>query len=416
MLVAQAILGLIVFHLAVWWFSEARGAVRWRTVIIALVLQVFIAWALVGRAQSDVLFGVVNTIMSALTAATAAGTGFVFGYLGGAEAPFEITRPEANFILALQALPIIVVMSALARLLTFWRILPFIVGLIATAVRKTLGIGGALGLAAAANLFVGMIESPLFIRGFIARMQRGELLAMMVCGMATIAGTVFVLYANILEAAVPGAAGHLLTASLMSLPAALALSLILIPLDEAQLAPVAERETLRSEDVSAFDAITAGTRDGLSLFFNVVAMLLVLVALVQLVNLLLGTVNVFGEPFSLERALGFLLAPAAWLLGIPSHECVAAGALLGKKVVLNELLAYLDLAQMSVQQLSDHSRVVLTYALCGFANLGSMGMLVGGLTVLAPERRQEIVALGVPALILGVLATCSTGAVVGLVT
>ncbi|MEQ8660936.1 MAG: nucleoside transporter C-terminal domain-containing protein, partial [Gammaproteobacteria bacterium] len=391
--------------------SEARGAVRWRTVAAALGLQVALAVLLTRVPGSGVMFAAVEAVMEALQGATEAGVRFLFGYLAGGAQPFAVVDAGAGYVLALRALPVIIVMSALARLLTHWGVLPFIVRLLARALERSLGIGGALGLAAAANVFVGMTEAPLLVRPWLARLDRGELFALMVCGMATIAGTVFVLYAGILAPVLPGAAGHLLSASLMSLPAALGFALLLVPARGAAVgAPPSTRE-----DGSSFDALTTGAQQGLTLFLNILAMLLVLVALVHLVNGMLALIPAGDAPLSLQRMLGWLLAPACWLMGIPWAEAPAAGALLGVKVVLNELLAYLELAAAAPDTFGARSRLILAYALCGFANIGSLGMLIVALGVLVPERRGEVIGLGWRAVVVGTLATCSTGAVVGLV-
>ncbi len=411
MLSLQAIAGIALAHAVLWAFSEARRAVPWRTVVAALVLQVGLALLLTRVPGSAAMFGLVERAMQALQGATEAGMQFLFGYLAGAAAPFAVVDANAGYLLALRALPVIIVMSALARLLTHWGVLPFVVRLISRGLERSLGIGGALGLAAAANVFVGMTEAPLLVRPWLARLDRGELFALMVCGMSTIAGTVFVLYATILGPHVPGAAGHLLTASLMSLPAALGFALVLVP----SAARAGSVSCATREDASGFDALTAGALQGLTLFLNILAMLLVLVALVHLANLVLAWVTIGGDTLSLERLLGWLLAPVCWLMGIPWAEATAAGALLGTKVVLNELLAYLQLAASAPDAFSERTRLVLTYALCGFANVGSLGMLVAALGVLVPERRAEVMALGWRSVAVGTLATCSTGAVVGLV-
>ncbi|MGR8920534.1 MAG: NupC/NupG family nucleoside CNT transporter [Gammaproteobacteria bacterium] len=407
----QALLGLVLIHAALFALSEDRRAVPWRMVSAALAVQFLLAVALTSWSGSLVLFETVNRLMQALQAATDAGTGFLFGYLAGGPAPFEVSEPGAAYILALRALPVIIVMSALARVLTHWGVLPFVIRVLSRVLERSLGIGGALGLASAANVFVGMIEAPLLVRPYLARMSRGELFALMGCGMATIAGTVFVLFANILAPVVPNAAGHLFTASLMSLPAAIAFCVLLIP-------PAHHTEAdaeLEAADANTFDAITAGTADGLKLYFNIVAMLLVLVALVHLLNLGLGLVEIAGAPLTLERMLGWLLAPLCWLLGVPAAEAADAGRLLGTKVVLNELIAYLELARLDAGVLSERTRIIMTYALCGFANLGSMGMLAGALSLMLPERRREVLELGLRSVAVGTLATCSTGAVIGVV-
>lgn len=410
----QALLGLLVFHAAVWALSERRAAIPWRLVLTALVVQFVLAAAFVRWPPAGEFMALVNALMGALQRATDAGTQFLFGHLAGAPAPYEVVDPGARFVLAVRALPLIIVVSALSRVLTYWGVLPALVGLAARALRRLFGIGGALAISAAANVFVGMTEAPLLVRPWLAGMSRGELFALMSTGMATIAGTVYVLFAAILAPVVPDAPGHLLAASLMSVPAALAYSLMLVPVADAGSRDGGE--PMHDErDEGTFDALTRGTFQGLTLFLNIVAMLLVLVALVHLVNQGLGWIDVAGEPLSLQRVFGFAFAPVCWLMGIPWADAAGAGALMGTKVVLNELIAYVEFAALPAGTFSPAATLVLTYALCGFANFGSLGMLVGALALLAPERRLEILALGLPSIAVGVLATCTTGAIVGLV-
>ncbi|MCB1748879.1 MAG: nucleoside:proton symporter [Gammaproteobacteria bacterium] len=411
MIVLQALLGLLALHLASWWASEDRARIPWRTVAVALGLQVALAAALTRLPAATTLFDLVAAAMGAVQAATESAMRFLFGYLAGGPAPFSVVDADAGYVLALRALPVIIVMSAVARVLTHWGVLPWLVRRLSALLERSLGIGGALGLSAAANVFVGMTEAPLLVRPYLAAMSRGELFALMGCGMATIAGTVFVLFSNILAPVVPGAAGHLLTASLMSLPAAIGICVMLVPPATATgAAAVAERD-----DHGSFDALAAGAGQGLKLYFNILAMLLVLLASVHLVNLVLGQVTVGGTALSLQRLFGWMFAPVCWLMGVPWAEAPAAGALLGTKTILNELLAYLDLARAPHGMFGARTRLILTYALCGFANLGSLGMLTAALGVLAPARRAEITALGLRAIVAGTLATLSTGAVVGLV-
>ena len=277
---------------------------------------------------------------------------------------------------------------------------------------RSFRIGGALGLSAAANVFVGMTESPLLIRPYLQRLTRSELFAVMACGMATIAGTVMVLYATVLRDVIPDAIGHILVASLLSAPAALTVARIMVPEDAGA---TSDDAALEYAAESAMDAITRGTLDGLKLLLNIIALLVVFVALVDLANQLMGLLPaVGGEPLTLQRLLGWIMAPLVWLIGIPWAEAPAAGALMGVKTVLNELLAYLQLARLPDADLSERSRLIMTYALCGFANFGSLGIMIGGLGVMAPERRTEVIALGMKSILAGTLATLMTGAMVGL--
>jgi CNT family concentrative nucleoside transporter len=276
-----------------------------------------------------------------------------------------------------------------------------------------MGVGGAEGLSAAANVFLGMVEAPLFVRPYLTRVSRGELLSMMTCGMATIAGTVMVLYAGILSPVLPDAMGHILIASIISAPAAIVVSRILVPTPTDQV--TGADISVPSGAGSAMEAITSGTMEGVTLLINIIALLVVLVALVKLVNLFLAWgPAVGGNPLTLQRILGVMMAPLMWVIGIPWSECMTAGSLMGIKTVLNEFLAYIELSRVSVDALSPRSRLILTYAMCGFANPGSLGIMIGGLGVMAPERRAEVVQLGVKSILAGTLATCMAGAVVGM--
>ena len=263
-----------------------------------------------------------------------------------------------------------------------------------------------------ANIFVGMVESPLFIRPYLTDMTRSEIFTLMTTGMATIAGTVMVLYASILSSIIPDIMGHILTASIISVPAAVTISKIMIP----ETGELTSGELTSPEPaLSAMDAITKGTIQGVQLLVNIIAMLIVLVALVHLVNLILGLLpDVGGLPVSLQRLLGLIMAPVVWLMGIPWQEAPAAGALMGTKTILNEFLAYLDMSRLAPGTLSPKSILIMTYAMCGFANPGSLGIMIGGMGTMAPERRDEIVALGLRSIVGGTLATCMTGAVVGI--
>ncbi|MGW8269897.1 MAG: NupC/NupG family nucleoside CNT transporter [Burkholderiales bacterium] len=409
--VAHALAGIAGLVALAWLASEARGRIAWRLVGSALALQLVLALLLLKAPGVKDAFLALNNLLLALQSATRAGTAFVFGYVGGGALPFAETHAGASFILAFQALPIVLVMSALSALLFYWRVLPAVVRAISWLLERTLGVGGVLGLSAAANIFVGMVEAPLLVRPWLARITRGELFALMAVGMATIAGTVLFLYASILGPRVPDAIAHLLIASILSAPAAIAVSALMVPSEGA---PTGGRIELKSEATSSVDAVTRGTLDGAQLLVNIIAMLVVFVALVTLANLMLGALPaVGGAPLTLERMLGWLLAPLAWLCGIPWAEARAAGALLGVKTVLNELIAYVQLSKSDA--LSERSRLLLTYALCGFANFGSLGIMIGGLTTMCPERRAEIVALGMRSIVAGLLATCLTAASVGLI-
>ncbi len=404
---AAGIAGLL---LLAWICSENRRAVPWRAVGSGLLLQLVLALLLIKLPFAKELFISLNDVLTSIEKATQAGTSLVFGYLGGGAAPFAVTDANANFILAFRALPIVLVMSALSALLYHWGVLQHVVRAISWLLERVMRVGGVVGLATAANVFVGMVEAPLFVRPWLARVSRGELFAIMACGMASIAGTVLFLYASILGKVIPDAVAHLLIASIVSAPAALVVSFLMVP-------PEGEATggdlDMKSQASSSMDALTQGALGGAQLLVNIIAMLVVFVALVTLVNLgLEGLPHGGRAPYTLQGMLGWALAPLAWLAGIPWSEAQAAGQLLGTKTVLNELVAYIDLAGMT--GLSERSRLLMTYALCGFANFGSLGIMIGGMSTMCPERRAEIVSLGMKSIVAGTLATCLTAATVGL--
>ena len=410
--VLQSAFGFVAILGLAWLASENRRVVAWRTVIAGVALQIVFGAALLKLTVFKQFFLALNDALLALEKAAQAGTTFVFGYLGGAALPYAETGAGSTFILAFRALPLVLVISALSSLLFYWRILPWIVRGISRVLEATMGVGGAVGLSTAANIFVGMVEAPLFIRPYLAQMSRGELFIVMTCGMAGISGTVMVIYASFLAPVIPDALGHILIASIISAPAAIVVSGLMVPsagdATSGRLVPAQQASSSR-------DAITTGTLDGLGLLLNIIALLIVLVALVTLANVMLEALPAFnGRPITLQRMLGILLSPLAWLVGVPWSEAPAAGALLGTKTVLNEFIAYLDLAHLPEGALSLRSRMLMTYALCGFANFGSLGILIGGLTTMAPERRDEIVGLGMKSIVAGTLATCMTGAIVGM--
>jgi len=413
---AQSLFGIAVLLSIAWALSENRRRLSWKLVVSALVLQFALALALLKIDAFRGIFLKLNGLVLALQDATKAGTSFVFGYLGGGGLPFTESFPGAAFVLAFQALPLILVVGALSALLYHWRVLPAIVGAFAWALRRALDLGGAAGVGVAANVFVGMVEAPLLVRPYLVRLSRADIFVVMTAGMATIAGTVMVLYASFLAGTVPGALGHILTASLINALGAVLMARILVPAEiDGGLA--AESVQLPRTAASSIDAITQGTLDGVKLLINVTAMLVVMVALVSLVNAILGLLpDIGGAVLTLQRIFGLVLSPAAWLIGIPWDQAETAGSLLGIKVVLNEFLAYAELAKTGDDVLDARSRLILAYALCGFANFGSLGIMIGGMGTMAPERRAEIAALGLKSILAGMLTTLLTGAIVATLT
>ena len=412
-LVLQSVAGIVMFALIALALSENRRRIGLKTASIGIGLQFVVGLLLLKLSLFRAFFLLLNRLVLSLEESTAAGTAFVFGYLGGGPLPFDEKFPGAGFILAFRALPLVLVISALSALLFYWKVLPLVVRAFSWALRKTMGIGGAEGLGVSANVFVGMVEAPLFIRPYLNHMTRSELFSLMTCGMATIAGTVMVLYASLLSRTIPDVMGHILTASIISVPAAITVSKIMVP-ETGELTSGAM--TAPEKASGAIDAVTRGTLQGVTLVINIVAMLVVLVALVHLLNLILGWVPHWrGQAVTLQRILGLVMAPVTWLMGIPWEETATAGALMGTKTVLNEFIAYLDLSRLPEGSLAPRSKLILTYAMCGFANPGSLGIMIGGLGTMAPERREEIVSLGLRSIVAGTLATCMTGAVVGII-
>jgi CNT family concentrative nucleoside transporter len=412
----QGIIGLTGLCGLAWLVSENRRIGPWRAVAAGLGLQFALALLLLQVPPVRAVVNLATAAVEVLAGANRAGGQFVFGFLGGAEPPFDTVDSGKTLILAFQTLTLVILISALTAVLIQWRVLPWIVRAFSALVRRPFGISGAAGLGMAANIFVGMVEAPLFIRDHLARLSRSDLFVVMGGGMATIAGTMFAVYSQIIADVVPDAAGHLLTASVISAPAAIMIARIMVPPAGPGPAEADETDIEVPSYGGTMDAITKGTRTGLDLYLNIVAMLLVLVALVHLANVLLGFATGFAEePLTLERVFGWCLAPLAWLMGIPASEAATAGALLGTKTVLNEFLAYLQLVGLEPGALTPRSELIMTYALCGFANFGSLGIMIGGLGTLAPTRRDEIVELGLKSIAGGTLATCCTGAVVGLV-
>jgi CNT family concentrative nucleoside transporter len=408
----QSLLGIAVLLGIAWALSEDRRAFSPRMAAGTLLLQAAIALLLLKVPPARGALFALNGVVTAVTTATMAGTSFVFGYLGGGPAPFAATSPGNLINLAFTILPLVMVIAALAAILWYWRITPLIVRGLAVVLKRTVGLGGAVGFSAAATVFLGNVEGPLVIRPYLSRLARTELFILMTVGLSVIAGTVFVLYATILAHSLPGALGHLLVASLMSLPAGILMARIMIP-------GPAETELSQTEEsvryTSTIDAMAHGTEDGLNLYLRILAMLIVTTALVALVNVILAQLPpLFGASLTLERMLGWAFAPLAWLLGVPWSQAPLAGSLMGIKVILNELVAYLHLAALPAGALDGRSTQIMVYAMCGFANFASLGILIGGLNTLIPERRAEVTRLAPRALVAGVLASCLTGAMIGL--
>jgi len=415
-LALQSLMGFIVLYAVAWAISEKRAVINWRTVFGAIILQVILLLLLSKFPWFKEASAALNDALNGIAAATREGTKFVFGYMGATgapgDAPFKVEDGKSTFILITMALPLIIVVSALSSLLFYWRILPFIVNVFSWVLKKTIGIGGAVGVSTAANIFLGTVEAPMFIKPYLSKLSRGELFITMAGGMAGIAGTVMVVYGYILGPVVPDAIGHVLIVTFISAPAAIAFSALMVPHE----GPVTDGTiTTERPASSVMDAVTQGTVDGVASYINVAAMLIVLTALIALTNMIIGIPFAKESAPTLQGILGWIMRPIVWLIGIPWSEAQTAGSLMGTKTVLNEFIAFLDLAKLSPEALSERSRVIMIYALCGFANFASIGIMIGGLGTICPERRDDIIDLGYKSLIAGTLATLSCGALVGII-
>ncbi|MBX9757561.1 MAG: nucleoside:proton symporter [Beijerinckiaceae bacterium] len=413
MLQMQSFFGMFALLALAFALSENRRAVSLRAAGAGLLVTLILAFAFMFSPWLSRGVAWLNAGVDSIAAATRAGTSFVFGYLGGGAAPYEITNPAAQFVFAFQALPVVLVVSALTTLLFYWGVLQPLIRAFSYLLHRAMGVGGAVGLSTAANIFLGMVEAPLFIKPYLKSLTRSELFMVMTGGMAGIAGTVFVLYASLLRPVLPDASAHLLIASVIGAPAALLIARIMVPETE----PVKDAADIAIDRVadSSMDAIVRGTQAGLELFLSIIASIIVLVALVWLCNVMLGILpDVAGGALSLQRLLGWVMAPVTWLMGVPWSEAPRAGQLMGVKTVLNEMLAYLELAATPREALSDRTRLIMTYALCGFANFASLGIMITGLSAMAPERRADIISLGGKSLVAGTLTTCLLGAIAGL--
>lgn len=411
---ARPFLAFACFLLLAYAISDNRHKIRWRVVLCGIGLQIFLALLLFYLPLVKQLLLLVSDAAHAVQRATDAGSSFVFGYLGGGAPPFEEKHPGASFILAFKALPMILTISALASLFFYWGLLQRIAGALAVFLQRSMGLSGPLALGAAVHIFVGMIEAPLLIRPYLARMQRGELFALMSCGMAGVAGTVMVIYAGFLEPILPDALSHILIASVIATPAAIAVAAVMSPwsVDE----DMGENASLTFDHppTDSFDAIIKGVADGVGPLVGVVSVLLTTIALVTLANMTLAQLPaIAGQTPSLQWLFAWPFRPVAWLIGVPWDEAGLASSLMATKTVVNEFVAYRTMSELGSTALSPKTRLIMTYALCGFANFGSMGILVGGLNAMLPERRAEIARLGLRSILSGTIATCMSATVAG---
>jgi concentrative nucleoside transporter, CNT family len=400
----------MVFLLGLAWFlSYDRKSFPWRMVAWGLGLQFLLALFILKTPFGTVLFEAAHRVVTRLNEFALEGARMVFGPLAHAELLASSFGAPNAFILALTITATIIVISALSSLLYHWGILPKIVRALARLMQRAMRTSGSESLATAANIFMGQTEAPLLVKPYIQGMTRSEILTLMTGGMATIAGGVLAVYV-----ALGASSGHLLTASVLSAPAALMMAKILLP--ESQKSQTAHDAPFPMDKtaVNSIDALCRGASEGLTLSLNVIAMLIAFVALIALANFLLGfALSPFQITLTLQEIFGWANAPFAWLMGVPAKDCLLIGQVLGERIVLNEFIGFLTLTrEQSV--LDERSFTIATYALCGFANFGSVAIQIGGISVLAPERRPDLAALGIRAMIGGLLACYLTATVVGI--
>ena len=411
-MIIQSLIGIVVLILIALPFSESIQEIKVKFIIYALLIQTSLAFVLLEIPFISSFFDVMSIAVESLRLSAIEGSSFVFGYLGGGEAPFEVSNNQNLPIFAFTFLPMLIFLSALSALLWHWKILPFLIKLLAKLFEKPLDAKGPIGLAATANIFLGQLEAPLLIKPYLNKMNQRDLLIIMTVGMSTIAGSVMVLYITWLDDKFSGVIGHFLTASILSVPAAIMFSNILIPSAQTELKTA--KEDLKMYE-SSMDAISVGTKDGLNMFLSVIASLIVFLSLVALADFMLGIIpNVYGEPISLQRIAAFIFAPIAWLMGIPFSEIIPAGNLLGTKTIFNELIAFNDLRDLDTNILSERSQLIMLYGICGFANISSVGILLGGLSAICPDIRGTLLKIAFRALFAATLASCLTGTVVSL--
>ena len=411
-MIIQSLIGIVVLILIALPFSESIQEIKVKFISYALLIQISLAFILLEIPFISSFFDVMSIAVESLRLSAIEGSSFVFGYLGGGEAPFEVSNNQNLPIFAFTFLPMLIFLSALSALLWHWKILPFLIKLLAKLFEKPLDAKGPIGLAATANIFLGQLEAPLLIKPYLNKMNQRDLLIIMTVGMSTIAGSVMVLYITWLDDKFTGVIGHFLTASILSVPAAIMFSNILIPSAQTELKTA--KEDLKMYE-SSMDAISVGTKDGLNMFLSVIASLIVFLSLVALADFILGIFpNVYGEPISLQRIAAFIFAPIAWLMGIPFAEIIPAGNLLGTKTIFNELIAFNDLRDLDTNVLSERSQLIMLYGICGFANISSVGILLGGLSAICPDIRGTLLKIAFRALFAATLASCLTGTVVSL--
>lgn len=411
----QSALGLAAFVFIAWLFSSQKLRFPFFAAIWTIAAQIAIAVFLLYQPWARKGLGSMQTVVEVLQAATREGTTFVFGHLGGGATPFEVVNEPAMFSFAFGALPLVIFFSGLSAVMWHWGVLKLFVRGFAFLLEKIFRVGGAVALSSAANTFLGQTEAPLLIRPYLSKISRPEMLIVITGGFATVAGSVMAVFATILADVDPSILGHIIVASIISVPAAILMAQVMMP-EEKGVTPTPVEAADDFGYGGTMDAFMRGVTDGLGLYLNILASLIAFIAAVALINMMLAAApDVAGAPITLERLLGLIFAPFMWLAGVPWSEAMAAGEFMGLKTALNEFVAYLKLAEVPEGTFSDRSMLIIVYSLCGFANFSSLGIVIGGLTALAPDRRQDVIDLAPRALVAGTLATLMTGAVIGLV-
>ena len=409
---ARPLAAIVLIIFVCWLLSEDKRRFPFLLALGALGVQAGLVLLLFALPNARAVLDGVGGAVGGLADATSHGAQFVFGFLAGGDQPYALPEgAQPPFIFGFRVLPVILVVCALAALLWHWGVLKVLTRGFGFVFERTMGLGGALALAVAANIFMGMVESSMVVRAYLDKFTRSELFVIMGVGLANVSGSTMVAYALILGPVLPNAAGHVLVASIISAPAGVLLARIMIPEKRGQRGTKGYESDLMYN--SSMDAISRGVQDGAMVAVNVAAMLIVFVSLVWMVNgVLMSAVPVDGAPLTLQRLVGFAFAPVAYMIGIPWNESKVAGYILGTKLFLTEFVAFIDLGHIPAGVISERTRMILTYAVCGFANVASVGILSGGLSVLVPERRAEILGLAWKALVPGFLATLMTAAVV----
>ncbi|RIJ28805.1 NupC/NupG family nucleoside CNT transporter [Henriciella algicola] len=408
---ARALLGIALIFAIGWGLSEKRSQFPLRLVLGAVAMQFAFALLLFGIPFVRSLLFKANFIVDALQEATRNGTSFVFGYVGDNQAASAIMTGDAPPLFFFQILPVVIVVAALSAILWHWHILRWITKGFAFIFRKLMGLGGATSLAVSANVFMGMTEAPVLVKPYIKGMTRSEIFILMTAGFATIAGSVLVIYTTFLDGVMANPLAQLLTASIIAAPAAVAMALVMIP-ETTDPSERAHEPDFKYN--STMDAFATGAADGLQIVLNIATMLIAALALLWLVNAGLGALPaVGGEPLSIQRVLGWIFSPLMYMIGVPWSEAPLSGSLMGIKTVLTEFVAFIELGNVPVEAMDPRTRIITAHAICGFANFGSIGILIGGLNIICPERRSTFLELAWKTLIAGTLATCLSGAVVG---